>query len=218
MVMQVNSNVGYSMRTDRFAKWVLLGCLFFLLVGYSQTRPVADFGEYWSSAHLLANHKNPYSILEMSKLERSLGWENVIPLMNLNPPWSLAFILPLGIARSYTLACTIWTALLAFAAWWSTRILFSIYSPFTRIFSSEQGLLVFTFLPAVMCMKFSQTTSLVLLGITGYLWFQSRERYGLAGTCLALAAIKPQLLYLVWLALALNCCGNDDGRQLRPWR
>lgn len=181
------------------------GCLAVLFLAYATTRPLQDFIEYWTSAHELIAGRNPYSLNQIMQLEKAAGWDRPVPLMNLNPPWSLPFIAPLGLAHSYTVAFLVWTAVLAFTAWWATRMLFDIYSPGRRVFRSDQGILAFTFFPAVMCLKFSQTAVFVLLGLTGFLWFERRNRDMLAGLCLAMAAIKPQLLYLFWAALLLEC-------------
>jgi hypothetical protein len=52
----------------------------------------------------------------------------------------------------------------------------------------------------------------MLLGVAGFLYFDKKARPILAGAFLALTLIKPQLLYLVWLALLLRSF------QQRRWR
>src|SRR5206468_2600554 len=51
---------------------------------------------------------------------------------------------------------------------------------------------------------YAQTAPLMLLGTAGFLYFDKKARPILAGAFLALTLIKPQLLYLVWLALLLR--------------
>jgi len=46
-----------------------------------------------------------------------------------------------------------------------------------------------------------QIDPLVLLGIVGFLHFQERKQWWLAGLALALIAIKPHLVYVFWVAL-----------------
>jgi len=52
-------------------------------------------------------------------------------------------------------------------------------------------------------LRMGQIGPFLLLGIAGFLRFERDRRDGLAGAWLALIAIKPHLLYLVWLALLL---------------
>ena len=53
---------------------------------------------------------------------------------------------------------------------------------------------------------------MLLLGLTGFLHFERKKRYWLAGLFLALLAIKPHLLYLVCLAIFVWSLG-----QRRRW-
>jgi len=46
-----------------------------------------------------------------------------------------------------------------------------------------------------------QIDPLVLLGIVGFLHFQERKQWWLAGLALTLVAIKPHLVYIFWVAL-----------------
>jgi hypothetical protein len=185
----------------------MIGCVAALFLAYGATGPLQDFSEYWTSAHEFVGGRDPYSLTRIMQLERAMGWTRPVPLMNLNPPWSLPIIAPLGLLQSYRLAWIGGTLLLALVAWWATKLLCEIYSPGRPIFAStsDQGILVFTFFPAVMCLKFSQTSALCLLGVATFLWFERQNRDVLAGACLSMAAIKPQLLYLVWIALGVEC-------------
>src|SRR5262249_44378084 len=60
-----------------------------------------------------------------------------------------------------------------------------------------------TFAPATICWRTGQIGPLMLLGVVGFLRFQTLQRWAPAGAALALVAIKPQLLYLFWIALLL---------------
>jgi hypothetical protein len=61
-----------------------------------------------------------------------------------------------------------------------------------------------TFVPAIFSVGFGQVNSLLLVGLAAFLWFENKKRYALAGICLAIASVKPQILFLVWLALLLE--------------
>ena len=65
-----------------------------------------DYIEYWSAVKLALTGGNPYSMDEMLKIEESIGWPGNSGLVGLppnyahmmfNPPWSIFFILPLGL-------------------------------------------------------------------------------------------------------------------------
>jgi hypothetical protein len=59
------------------------------------------------------------------------------------------------------------------------------------------------FVPSFCVLLTGQMGPWLLLGFVGFAHFIRRGRDGLAGACLALAAIKPQLSYLFWIALAV---------------
>jgi Glycosyltransferase family 87 len=194
---------------ERVERWVLVACVAVVVVGFALTRPLSDFVGYWAAGHQIIARLNPYSLPQILRLERSLGWTDPLPFVNLSPPWVWPLIAPLGFAKSYELWWMIWVALMAFVLWWSTRALLDIYAPGRRVFPSEsyasEAILGFTFYPSLVCLKLAQITPLVLLGLTCFLLFEARRRDVLAGMCLALTAIKPQLVYLVWLAVLLAC-------------
>jgi hypothetical protein len=60
-----------------------------------------------------------------------------------------------------------------------------------------------TFLPVAVVLAIGQIGPLILFGLAGYLRFQTRQKNYLAGAFLFLAALKPHLVFLVWVALLL---------------
>src|SRR5262249_1928467 len=54
-------------------------CLILIIVAYAFTRPLEDFVEYWGAGHLLVTGGNPYSLNEMYRIERPLGWSQPVP-------------------------------------------------------------------------------------------------------------------------------------------
>jgi hypothetical protein len=185
----------------------------FLLVGaflaaaiYALMRPLHDFVEYWTAAHLLLRHGNPYSLHEMFREQQNWGWEQPVPLMFLSPPWALVFIAPLGVMKSFAVAWLLWVLLLAGVVALSSRLLMDVYFDKLRIpeisdTAFYRCLFAFTFYPVLLCFKFAQTAPLMLQGLAGFLWFESKNRSVITGAALSLTLIKPQLLYLVWIAL-----------------
>jgi|SRR5579864_1216054 len=185
----------------------------FLLVGaflagaiYALTRPLHDFVEYWTAGHLLLKHGNPYSLNEMFREQQNWGWQERVPLMFLSPPWALVFIAPLGLTDSYAPAWLLWTLAMAVVVALSSRLLMDVYFDELRIPEISDTvfyrcLFGFTFYPILLCFKFAQTAPLMLLGLAGFLWFGSKNRLVMAGAALSLTLVKPQLFYLVWIAL-----------------
>ena len=68
--------------------------------------------------------------------------------------------------------------------------------------------LAFTFFPTIFTLGMGQIGPLLLLGVAGFLHFERKKRYWLAGAFVALLAIKPHLLYLVCLAILFWSVGS----------
>ncbi len=200
-----------------FGLMILLAAVIGLVTIYAFSMPLVDFIEYWTAAHLLLVHQNPYSLPAMFHAQQLLGWKEPVPLMFLSPPWALPFILPLAFAKSYALAWLVWVTAMVCAVALSSWILMELYFDNVRLPEISDAwfyrcLFAFTFYPVLLCLKFAQTAPLLLLGVAGFLFFESKRRPVLAGALLCLTLIKPQLLYLVWLAVFLRSC------QQRRWK
>ena len=165
--------------------------------------------EYWAAGKLFVSDQNPYSLEDILRIERTFGWNKPVPLMNLNPPWALPILLPFRFVTSYSLAWFVSVAALSALLARSVRMLLDVYSSGRPIFPQEsrwgETVVGFTFYPALLCLKLAQVTTLALLGLAGFLYFERRKQYGSAGLFLVLASIKPQLSYLFWIALLLDC-------------
>jgi hypothetical protein len=204
--------------TKRKLKIFLLALAVVLVAGvYALSHPTHDFLEYWAAAHLLIQHKNPYSLFEMVQAEQSFGWKATDPIMFVGPPWALPLILPLSLFTSYALAWTIWVSVLIAAVAFSSRLLMDIYFGNLRIpeltdTSFNRCLFAFAFYPIILCLQYAQTTPFILLGLAGFLFFDGRNRPFAAGVLLSLTLVKPQLLFLVWLAVLLKSI------QRREWK
>lgn len=195
--------------SQEFAIGLLLSGAFLAAAIYALMRPLPDFVEYWTASHLLVKHGNPYSLNEMFREQQNWGWKQSVPLMFLSPPWALAFIAPLGLTQSYATAWLLWTLAMVAVVALSSRLLMDVYFDELRIpeisdTAFYRCLFAFTFYPVLLCFKFAQTAPLMLLGLAGFLWFGSRNRSVIAGASLSLTLIKPQLFYLIWIALALG--------------
>ena len=158
--------------------------------------------------HLLLKHGNPYSLNEVLREQQNWGWKERFPLMFLSPPWALVFVAPLGLTNSYAMSWLLWTLAMAAVVALSSRLLMDVYFDELRIpeisdTAFYRCLFAFTFYPVLLCFKFAQTAPLMLLGLAGFLWFGTRNRSVIAGAALSLTLIKPQLFYLIWIALLL---------------
>ena len=194
--------------SQKFAIGLLLSGAFLAAAIYALTRPLPDFIEYWTAGHLLLKHGNPYSLNEVLREQQNWGWKERFPLMFLSPPWALVFVAPLGLTNSYAMSWLLWTLAMAAVVALSSRLLMDVYFDELRIpeisdTAFYRCLFAFTFYPVLLCFKFAQTAPLMLLGLAGFLWFGTRNRSVIAGAALSLTLIKPQLFYLVWIALVL---------------
>ncbi len=213
--MKTQASVATHPASGLYSRWRRLGlatlaiCFLLVFAAFAMSHPLHDFLEYWTSSHLLLSHKNPYSLPEMFHAQKARGWPESVPLMLVCPPWTLPLLVPLGFARSYALSWLIWMAVLIAALALSSRLLMDIYFDDVRLpeisdTAFHRSLFAFTFYPVLLCLKFAQTAPLILLGLAGFLYFEKRQRPVLAGVLLSLTAVKPQLLFLIWIALAIR--------------
>ena len=162
---------------------------------------INDFIEYWTAARLLLSGGNPYSPEQLLQAQQALGWTQPIPLFMWNPPWTLAFIFPIG-WLDYGIGQSLWFVLHVLIVFVGAQLLWEIYRGDHQR-SRYSWLSVLTFAPTYFVLLLGQISPLVLLGLIAFLCFAQRERWGYAGASLALAGIKPHLLYLLWLTLIL---------------
>ena len=162
---------------------------------------INDFIEYWTATRLLLEGRNPYSPPDLLAAQRALGWTQAEPLMMWNPPWTLSFTLPFGLL-DYETAQFAWFFSHVLILFPGSRLLWTIYGG-TAGNSSYGAIAAFTFAPVYFALLLGQIGPLVFLGLIGFLVGAKRKASVLAGVSLTLAAIKPHLLYLVWLALLL---------------
>src|SRR5437764_1626290 len=162
---------------------------------------VNDFVAYWSAASLITHGQNPYASDAVSGLEKEVGFTGSTPLIMRNPPWIVPIIAPLGFL-SFEIAQRVWLVAGLLAILISAKWLWDLYGVEGQL-GVVTGLAVATFAPIPVALAIGQVSPLVLLGIAGFLHFQQREKLGWAGAFLFLAALKPHLIFLVWVALAL---------------
>lgn len=184
--------------------FALLGITCLIAVGgldFSRV-PVTDYVAYWSASRLLITGQNPYEPAKVLALERTAG---PVPgaLVMRNPPWALPLVLPLGLF-AYSSSRILWLFAELFIVMGSALWFWRIYEGA----ASQRwiaGLIAFSFLPSLWVLFIGQITPFILLGIAGFLYCEisGRANSWMQAASLVLVALKPQLLYLFWIALLL---------------
>ncbi|HEY6935994.1 MAG TPA: glycosyltransferase family 87 protein [Terriglobales bacterium] len=201
------------MKSNRLAKAGLLTLALLLLVlcvSLAGRAPLHnDFVEYWAASRVLLAGGNPYSPAAILAAEKPAGFAGKQPLLMWNPPWTLPFLLPFG-ASSYAKASAAWLLLNLVIVFACADFLWRQYGGETR--RRWLGwLLAASFFPLLTALGLGQIGPLILLGLTLFLRYQT-SRPLLAGAATVLIAVKPQLLYLFWMVLLLDCVRR------RRWR
>ena len=165
--------------------------------------PADDYVRFWASAKLTLAGDNPYDSSNIDRMQTEAGAESSdtgITSIVLNPPWALSLLLPLGLL-SYPLSRLAWLFLSIILLIISTQMLWRFY----RGAAGQKWIgwiAVFIFAPTISVLEKGQITPLLLVGVVGFLYFTEYHRNDLAaGAFLALASIKPQVMYIFWIAL-----------------
>jgi hypothetical protein len=142
---------------------------------------------FWSAGRTILEGKNPYTM------------EDNVPFFY--PPWTLTFLMPLGLLP-FHVAHMVWLLFLfavAFGSgWWAWSY-----------FGGDPGrrwvgwLVCLTFFPVPLVIGQEQIAPMILLGIVGFLHFERKGQGYLAGAASALIAVKPQLFLLFEVAILI---------------
>ena len=192
---------------DRAKNWriALILCLIvaatvlFLLPANSDASP-NDFAFYWTAARLVIDGRNPYSSQDTLDFQRRLPFAGKGPLVMLNPPWVLPLILPFGLL-SFSTGKSLWLLLGLLSVFVSVHWLWDLYGAGENRWIA--WLVMVSFLPVAVVLAIGQIGPLIVFGLAGFLRFEARHNEYRAGLFLFLAALKPHLFFLVWIALAL---------------
>ncbi len=158
-----------------------------------------------------------------ARLGRAYGWAAIYdpavflppvtaavgkPLPYLNPPELAWLVTPLSFLP-YPLAAWIWTGLLAAAF----VLIWYLVAPGRSIVRLVHGLGAAVLLPVFVGVLFGQVSLVVVAAVALSWWLLSRGRPGLAGLALSVLFLKPQIVFLVPLALLLA----GYGRAVLSW-
>src|SRR3982074_269946 len=125
------------------------------------------------------------------------------PLPYLNPPELAWLVTPLSFLP-YPLAAWIWTGLLAAAF----VLVWSLVAPGRRMVRLIHGLGAAVLLPVFVGVLFGQVSLVVVAAVALSWWLLARGRPWLAGLALRALLLKPQIAFLVPLALLLAGYGR----------
>lgn len=185
--------------------WLLVGQVRQLLADPT-IWPPDDFVEYWAAGRLNLGGQDPYSPELLLPLERAAGRDTDEAVMMWNPPWTLAVVMPLG-ALPARVAQLAWLLVGVAAVGAGAHLLWRAYGgPARRAWLA--WVLALTFAPTLMVLQAGQIGPLLLLGAALFVWLTRRGSGYWAGAAAVLLAIKPHLVYLLWVAVVLDAVVN----------
>jgi hypothetical protein len=193
----------------RIGSWILLIAGILILVKLSPTLtkpevlPSDDFTHTWASEKLLINGENPYDAMRIEQLKSTSGVPTSTlntPSITLNPPWLITLMLPFGLL-DYSASRLLWLITSIILILVSSVMLWGMYSNHPK--QRWLGILAaFIFAPTISVLEKGQVTTLLLIGVVGFLYFTvSKPNDWLAGVFLAIASVKPQVILLFWVVL-----------------
>ena len=163
--------------------------------------PLFDFAAFWSAGRLNHDGVDPYDPERLTELQHAAEPGQAGVLVMWPAPWALTLLTPFAFLDA-GLAHLLWQLLML-------GILVATADWAWRFYGGAADkrwiawLLTFTFAPSLFVLVTGQFGPVLLLGFVAFLYFIRTGREGLAGASLVLAAIKPQLSLLFWLALLL---------------
>jgi hypothetical protein len=171
-----------------------------------------DFIEYWSAGQLFIEGSNPYNFEKLYNLQLKLGYSNDYPMIMWNPPWLLIWIFPI-LLLPFMNAAILWLLMSLILTLLSGTLIWRTLAP--KRFHENiiiPIIATITFLPLLFTLVLGQISSLVIVGLAGFIYFIERKRHFLAGLFLSLSLVKPHVIYLVWIAVAYWIITERDWR------
>ncbi len=162
---------------------------------------VADFVEYWSAGRVNLSGGNPYAADELMSLQRAAGWDGDTPIPMWNPFWTLTLATPFSVLP-FSMARLLWLMIEVGIVLGCADFLWRYYGGAVQS-RCLAWLIALTFCPTLIVLRMGQMGPFLLLGLCLCLRFVDRPRTWIAAAALVLATVKPHLLYLFWVALAL---------------
>jgi hypothetical protein len=187
-----------------------LGWSVAVLSWLSEPGALQDFVEYWAAGRLNARGENPYDPVGLYGQEKEVSPELTNAIMMWNPPWTLSLAMPFGLLPARP-AHVLWLLLQLAIVLGCVDRLWDLYGGPQR-YRWVAWLVGLCFVPTLFLLRLGQISAVILLGVTSFLHFGKQGRWGWAGAAIALAAVKPQLVYLLAMGLIVWAL------QQRRWR
>lgn len=184
---------------------VVAACLALAITRPWEGRGLGDPGThdliaYWGAGQLLRDGGSPYDFNALLAVQRAQGWAGADPVPMWNPPLLLVWIYPL-LLLPFPVAASAWYALgVVLVAGCAAMIWRDLGGPRDGWAPDLACAAALVFAPVRITLHMGQMSFLLLVGVAGFLHFATRGRDVLGGACLALTAIKPHVVYLVWIA------------------
>jgi hypothetical protein len=164
----------------------------------------SDFIEYWTAGQLLRDGENPYDLkkLRALQIENGLPPEELpydLPIIMWNPPWLLIWLYPL-LCLPFLTAAQVWILVNSILIILASSLIWRVLNIQPRPLGIA-WVAAALFVPSLLTLRMGQMSSVILLGVAGFLYFASRNRDFLAGMFLTLTTVKPHVVYLVLLAV-----------------
>jgi hypothetical protein len=185
--------------------WLLVGQVRQLLADPS-IWPPDDFVEYWAAGHLNLAGQDPYAPELLLPLQRAAGRDTDEAVMMWNPPWTLTVVMPLG-ALPARVAQLAWLLVGVAAVGASAHLLWRAYGGSARR-AWLAWVLALSFAPTLLVLQSGQIGPLLLFGAALFVWLTRRGYGAWAGAVAVLLAIKPHLVYLLWVAVVVDALAN----------
>jgi hypothetical protein len=160
-----------------------------------------DFLEYWSASRLIIRANNPYDPNLLYEMQKAVGLQGNQPILFYLPPWVFPFIIIFSVT-TFPICELLWMLFSIFVLLICIRYIWEMYGG-----SGKQNwiawIIGFTFAPTYIAVGITgQISPLMLVGVTGFLYFIRKPRLQwLAGVFATLIIIKPQVTYLFILAI-----------------
>lgn len=170
-----------------------------LAVGRATT--VEDFGAYWTGTVINLRGGNAYDPAALAPLQAEIEPARLAVLPAWSPPWTFAALAPFA-PLDYPAARWVWLFVQLGTVLTATTVLWRTYGgpPDRLVWAWAAALLWY---PTIQMLGLGQHSSLVLLGVAGWVAGLAAGRGFLAGLVLGLVLVKPQNLHLLGLLAAV---------------
>jgi len=173
--------------------------------------PPDDYVEYWAAGRLQLAGADPYSPELLLPLQREAGRTTDEAVMMWNPPWTLTYVMPLGLLPPRVGQLAWFGASLA-AILASVAMLRATYA--TPGTAPRFAVASAAFVPVYLVLQAGQIGPLLLLGASGFAYSARRGHFALAGVAAVLLSTKPHLAYLLWVAMLVDALARRRAAML----